>query len=91
VAERANAEAQFNAPPHQSELNGRSLPAQAISGNVADHLGFKACYLVKSAIQWVDLYRLYNQKASQHKLEIRRKRNSDEYFLFDKVPFLKFH
>jgi hypothetical protein len=27
VAERANAEARFNAPPHQSELNGRSLPA----------------------------------------------------------------
>ena len=27
VAKRANAEAQFNAPPHQSELNGRSLPA----------------------------------------------------------------
>jgi hypothetical protein len=27
VAVRANAEARFNAPPHQSELNGRSLPA----------------------------------------------------------------
>jgi hypothetical protein len=27
VAVRANVEAQFTVPPHQSELNGRSLPA----------------------------------------------------------------
>jgi len=50
VAASANAEAQFNALPHQSELNSADL------GNVADHLGFKAYYQVKSAIQWVDLY-----------------------------------
>jgi hypothetical protein len=27
VAAKTNTEAQFNLPPHQSELNGRSLPA----------------------------------------------------------------
>jgi hypothetical protein len=54
MAERANVEAQFNAPPHQSELNGRSLPAWAVLGNAPGYLEFKAHYQVKSAIKSAD-------------------------------------
>jgi hypothetical protein len=46
VATSIDAEAQFNLPPHQSELN------IAVLGNVPDHLGFNARCLVKSGIKW---------------------------------------
>lgn len=40
VAVRADAEAQFNAPPHQSELN------KAVLGNAPGYLEFKAhCHI----------------------------------------------
>jgi hypothetical protein len=42
VAVRANAEARFNAPPHQSELNFQKRSFCAVLGNVPGYLGFKA-------------------------------------------------
>jgi hypothetical protein len=56
VAERANAKAQFNAPPRQSQLNGRPLPAQAALTKLPCCLGFKAHCQAKSAIKLVDMY-----------------------------------
>ena len=75
MAERAKDEAQFNFPPYQSELN------KAVLGNSPGYLEFMAQDQIKTAIKSVDMYRLYNLKANRHKPEIRRKSDSDEYFL----------
>jgi hypothetical protein len=67
MAERANVEAWFNAPPHQSKLNGRSSPAWAVSGNVPSYLVFKAHNQGKTTFLQSHLNRLYIQKANRRK------------------------
>jgi hypothetical protein len=78
-------------PRRITELNGRSSPAQTVSGNVPSYLEFKAHWQVKTLVLEAHLNRLYIQKATQRKRKMLEQSGLDGSFTPSQSRALQLH